>query len=312
MAIFDAEKRPRGLRMPSLSAMKGGSAASKSQFTLHSMHSMHSKKFEELTANDLPAIPPPHAAATIYPSPPPPRPPPPPSKELPPTPGEQPLPAAPPPLPAKSMSPPTPPSKTPTTGLRSANAPARKPPAAGNAFAIEQAAAARSPPPRPTRATDRPTLESSPPLQPQSVTLSPSTSEQSSQPAKPTSAGPLCSGSITTLEDFNLSPAAMGMGDPFDRTSSDEQDPVPDTPPVEVEIQPAPLKPVHFFCFQEHRAMPVSQNVWHPVPCMACQKRDTEIRHRCVFCDLRICQGCYKKLVQSRQRSLQEMMGSLR
>ncbi|CAL5868670.1 uncharacterized protein PFLUO_LOCUS2897 [Penicillium psychrofluorescens] len=426
MAIFDADKRPRGLRMPSLSAMKVGSTAPKSQFTLHSMHSMHSKKFSDLYENDLPAIPPP-PTATVYPSPPPPRPPPPPSKELPPTPGDQPLPAAPSPpvLPEKSMSPPAPPSKTPTTGLRSANAPARKAPAAGNAFAIEQSATASPPPARPARSTDRLTLDTSSPLQPPSVILSPSASEQSvqsaraaplrpgrstdrlaldspsqpkplpqsqsqpqlptyaspkssplpkpqpqaqpqpkplpqpqpqaqpqpkplpqpqsqaqpqpkplpqpqsqaqpqpkplpqpqpptqSQPAKSTSSGLLCSGSITALEDFDLSPAAVGMGDPFDRTSSDELGPVLDTPPAEAEIPPASLKPVHFLCFQEHRNMPVSKNVWHPVPCMLCQKRDTEIRHRCVFCDLRVCEGCFKTLQKCPRRSLQEMMGSLR
>lgn len=57
--------------------------------------------------------------------------------------------------------------------------------------------------------------------------------------------------------------------------------------------------------------MPVAQNTWCPVPCMTCQKADREIRHRCVFCCLRVCEGCFLALQRCRGRSLGELMGQL-
>ncbi|KAF7712256.1 Uncharacterized protein PECH_003759 [Penicillium ucsense] len=83
MAIFDSEKRPRGLRVPSLTAMKMGSAATKSQLF------SHSKKSYETSAT---ATSPPTSVtspllvspADLYSK----VPPPPPTKELPPTPRE--------------------------------------------------------------------------------------------------------------------------------------------------------------------------------------------------------------------------------
>lgn len=57
--------------------------------------------------------------------------------------------------------------------------------------------------------------------------------------------------------------------------------------------------------------MPVAQNAWCPVPCMTCQKMDREIRHRCVFCCLRVCEGCYLALQRCRGRLLAELMSQL-
>jgi hypothetical protein len=57
--------------------------------------------------------------------------------------------------------------------------------------------------------------------------------------------------------------------------------------------------------------MPVAQNTWCPVPCMTCQKMDREIRHRCVFCCLRVCEGCYLSLQRCQRRSLAELMNQL-
>lgn len=81
--------------------------------------------------------------------------------------------------------------------------------------------------------------------------------------------------------------------------------------PPEVEPVAAPLNFLHYDCYQEHRAMPVTQNVWYPVPCMTCQKHDQEIRHRCVFCCLRVCVGCFQALQKCQRRSLQQLMESI-
>jgi hypothetical protein len=113
---------------------------------------------------------------------------------------------------------------------------------------------------------------------------------------------------VTPLEDFI--PTPDGTGNPLELVSSDEQARL-DTPPPDIEPVAAPLNKVHFACFQEHRNMPVAQNVWCPVPCMTCLKFDREIRHRCVFCCLRICEGCHQALVKCKDRSLEELMASL-
>ena len=81
--------------------------------------------------------------------------------------------------------------------------------------------------------------------------------------------------------------------------------------PPEVESVAAPLNKVHYACYQGHRAMPVAANAWCPVPCMTCLKRDAEVRHRCVFCCLRVCRECFTGLQKCRGRSLEEFMGSL-
>lgn len=112
---------------------------------------------------------------------------------------------------------------------------------------------------------------------------------------------------VTPLEDFI--PTPDGTGTPLELVSSDEQPPL-DTPPQEIDIA-APLNKVHFACFQEHRNMPAAQNVWCPVPCMTCHQFDRKTRHRCVFCCLRICEGCHQALMKCKNRSLEELMESL-
>ncbi|KAJ5092200.1 hypothetical protein NUU61_007070 [Penicillium alfredii] len=94
---------------------------------------------------------------------------------------------------------------------------------------------------------------------------------------------------------------------PLEIMPDDGPTPRPLTPP-EVEPVAAPLNKVHFMCFQEHRAMPAAPNVWCPVPCMTCHKFDSNVRYRCVFCCLRICQDCYQTLEKCRHRSLKELM----
>lgn len=80
-----------------------------------------------------------------------------------------------------------------------------------------------------------------------------------------------------------------------------------DWEPPEVDVA-APLEKLHFACYQEHRSMPTSANVWYAVPCMTCQKLDREVRHRCVFCCLRVCEGCYRGLQKCQRRSLEELL----
>lgn len=82
----------------------------------------------------------------------------------------------------------------------------------------------------------------------------------------------------------------------------------PYVPPVEENITAPPLTKIHYACYQSHRSMPTSNNVWYAVPCMTCQKVDQEVRHRCTFCCLRVCRACYESLQKCANRSLAELM----
>ncbi|KAE8141461.1 hypothetical protein BDV38DRAFT_237985 [Aspergillus pseudotamarii] len=84
----------------------------------------------------------------------------------------------------------------------------------------------------------------------------------------------------------------------------------PWTPP-DYEPVAAPLNQLHYACYQDHRSMPIANNLWHPLPCMTCQKYDREIRYRCVFCCLRICAGCYQALQKCPNRSLEQLMKTM-
>ena len=87
----------------------------------------------------------------------------------------------------------------------------------------------------------------------------------------------------------------------------EELAPSPFVPP-DVEPVAPKLNEIHLTCYQQHRAMPVAQNTWCPMPCMTCQKFDIEIRHRCVFCCLRICEPCYQTLQKCNNRSVEELV----
>lgn len=78
--------------------------------------------------------------------------------------------------------------------------------------------------------------------------------------------------------------------------------------PADVPAIAAPLNDMHFNCYQDHRAMRMANNIWYPVPCMACQKHDQEIRYRCVFCCLRVCNGCFQVLQRCQRRSLRKLL----
>jgi len=304
MAIFDSEKRPRGLRMPSLTAMKQGTAAAaRSQF------SFSSKKSNEPRTPD--EDPPPTSSGDSFA---PPEAAPPPTKDLPAIPRDQlpPPPRISPNVPARrEVGSNAHPGQTSPTSPQGRRRPA--PPMIDTAPLSEPQPEFQPQPPMRSERRLQPELRTSP-QSPQSQ-MQPQPQEQPqwqfSPPTPPpvTLSPPTVQGNEdeTPLEDFIPTP---DPGSPLEPVSSDEPAP-PDTPPLELEVVAAPLTKVHFACFQEHRNMPVSQNVWCPVPCMTCQKFDREIRHRCVFCCLRICGSCHQALMKCKDRSLEELMESL-
>jgi hypothetical protein len=267
MAIFDSEKRPRGLRVPSLTAMKA-SAASKSQFSFHSKKSTESVPSEDLSPTIKPA--------------PPPKPTPPPTKELPAPPQDYPAIPAPskltdnPYFPAiRDVPERRPVQRVPVPAPTPAVAPTAAPRTTGLRSKISQ--------------PDLRVQEPSPPLE--------------SSPM-PVPAFPIVNDPSPQVEDFIPTPDSA---DPPQIPSARSEAPSPFVPP-EVEPVAPKLDKIHLTCYQEHRAMPVAQNRWCPVPCMTCQKFDTEIRHRCVFCCLRVCEGCYQTLQKCKNRSVEELV----
>lgn len=74
------------------------------------------------------------------------------------------------------------------------------------------------------------------------------------------------------------------------------------------EIPPAPLRPVHWACYQSHQRMLRSQNANHPVPCMTCRVGDDQVRWKCVWCCLRICGECMERLNKTERRDLKILM----
>jgi hypothetical protein len=79
-------------------------------------------------------------------------------------------------------------------------------------------------------------------------------------------------------------------------------------PPIpEPQIIP-PLTKVHYGCFQSHAFMPPTTNLWYATACMTCKKIDQEVRHRCTFCCMRICGGCFEELRKCKNRDLKELV----
>ncbi|KAI2791529.1 hypothetical protein POX_c04390 [Penicillium oxalicum] len=370
MAIFDSEKRPRGLRVPSLTAMKMGSAATKSQFSFHGKKSHDAPADPTALPSNLisPAVLPTPAisAADLYSK----APPPPPTKELPPTPKEE-LP----PLPQLAQPDSTRVPSKPSTTMPPRKEVVRKSPPSG----VKPVASA---PKMGLRQASQPSpSEPSPPQprqqqqQPQSPSQSQSRSAQSSPvynaphpsqkqaqphsyphphgpaqaqaqaPAPPPQAQPPITHSMPTLHSANTASVPVAAPQPrpaqlppaqasvaptpvhvttsleevaltpggsisLDPASSDDQT-SSFAPSDQMDILPAVLNKVHYNCFQEHRNMPVAQNSWCPVPCMTCHKTDRQVRHRCVFCCLRICEGCHVTLQKCKGRSLTELMSKV-
>ncbi|OQE32178.1 hypothetical protein PENSTE_c001G03471 [Penicillium steckii] len=392
MAIFDSEKRPRGLRVPSLTAMKAGTAASVSQFSFHRSKSNESRTPEEESVPVIPST----VTGSSYPPPPAP----PPTKDLP-TPPSGPKKELP---PRPKVSTKVPPRKT--VGSNSTRRPSETSPSEAqglrSAFSSISPAISTSPPkqesplpptpsrglrqagfgttttpvsppleqdpespatikapqglPRGLRQTETPvspqlskpdpvsvpvqqqqqSLPPTPPVAPQNTPPEiaapapiparvpvpvPAPTQQLQNQQLPPTPPPVTlspppteeeSDAQTPLEDFIPTPEGATTPLDLEQMSSNEAS-GPTGPPALADIEPvtAPLNKVHFACFQEHRNMPVAQNVWCPVPCMTCHKHDQEIRHRCVFCSLRICEGCYRSLQKMKNRSLAELVDSL-
>lgn len=112
------------------------------------------------------------------------------------------------------------------------------------------------------------------------------------------------------IPDPEPEPELDGTNGTPNEAGSSEEDDRPFTPP-EVEPVSVPLNKLHYSCYQEHRAMPVANNVWYALPCMTCQKFDREIRHRCVFCCLRVCADCFQTLKNCPRRSLAQLMETI-
>lgn len=323
--------------MPTLTAMKNGAAASRSQFSLHRTKS-DPKSPENTSVGEMPF-------PTAVPAPPPQRPAPPPSKELPPPPPDQkPLPpkrlskvpprrelsknahnvqtSSPPALPVQLVQPPEP-ATQPTIQPAVAPSPvAYSPPQVTSPQApspqvYSPQIQAPAPAPVPKQSPIQPTApQPVRPVVPSVVTDSARTQSPPQEYFPPTAVPPVTVSPAPPQEDDNETPledfipTPDGAGSPLEPASSNEQPPL-FTPPDMDPVAPPPLNVVHYNCFQEHRNMPTAQNVWCPLPCMTCHKADQEIRYRCVFCCLRICEGCHQLLQKCKNRSLEELMVKL-
>lgn len=301
MAIFDSEKRPRGLRVPSLTAMKNGSAAARSQFSFKKSNEVKTPEEPVVIPVAVPALPPQQA---------------PPTKELPPPPKDQ----VPPPPRMLTKVPPRRKVANAPNGIHSpvAQTPVTAPAPAPVPVPV-QAQAPQSPPlqPSPQAASPQTQVHAPAPLPVATQTIRPTeqsvvvdrSQNHSYQTVPPVTLSPPPSDeneALTPLEDFI--PTPEGPGTPLDNLSTEE---LSMPPMLDIEPVAAPLNKVHFACFQEHRNMPVAQNVWCPLPCQTCHKFNREIRHRCVFCCLRVCEGCYQALLKCKNRSLSELMQKL-
>lgn len=337
MAIFDSEKRPRGLRVPNLTAMKNGAAASKSQFSLHRTKSDPKAEKENIDF-DIGTMPLPAAV----PAPPPQRAPPP-SKELPPPPKDQ---VPPPPKRLSKVPPrrelsknatsapavqpvqppevpqpvvaPSPVVSSPQVSSPQVSSPQVSSPQAYPPQVYSPQNQPAAPPTIPIHEQHSPQPAAPQPISPavpavvsQSINANQSQEYFPSTRAPPVTLSPAPPGENDNeipLEDFI--PTPDGAGSPLEHASSNEQQP-PLFTPLEMEPTPAPLTTSNYNCFQEHRNMPTAQNVWCPIPCQTCHKFDREIKHRCVFCAMRICESCYQGLQKCKNRSLAELMSKL-
>ncbi|KAL4737581.1 hypothetical protein BDV11DRAFT_191461 [Aspergillus similis] len=324
MAILDKD-RPRGLRVPSLSSFRSKHKSpeatpsiqlpSPSQLTLQteSIPVSSSKPAEKaLPPQPLPSAPQPSSTAG-YPYPSPPQ-----TYNNPPTPvsvqnltstrspghdgpAQPPLPALPAdrPMPRPIPQSTTPPARRPIP--RSTTAPTTAPgPAAAPAPAqMSTPVYAPAPIPAPTSVPPVKNLiaqQRTPPL-------------SEGEPEQRNS-----NGTSDSLEELIPSPEPEpeldGASSTPNEAGSSEEDNRPFTPP-EVEPVAVPLTKLHYACYQDHRAMPAAGNVWYALPCMTCQKFDREIRHRCVFCCLRVCADCYQALQKFPRRSLAQLMETI-
>lgn len=77
---------------------------------------------------------------------------------------------------------------------------------------------------------------------------------------------------------------------------------------------PTPTPPLtlgHYECYQEHRHMYFSPNIYNPVPCMACGAEEGRSRWKCYWCCLRVCEACMDSLGRMDDRNLTILMDRL-
>ncbi|KAJ5902406.1 hypothetical protein N7495_002934 [Penicillium taxi] len=326
MAIFDSEKRPRGLRVPSLSKIKAGASRKKSEPKSPDTDDEPSPPLPALDFDLVPVV---NSTLRLHP---------PPTKELPSPPKDQ----LPPPIQISTQVPARRELSSNTRPVVNPQTLARGIRPAGASPVSPLDAHLQHPPPIQTQTT--PAVVSSTAAYPQAaypqaayqqsapqgayqqVAATPTYQLAPPQPLQPLSPESLYS--PTTIQaankDESISPTDTSAPEADNVTPLEDFIPTPesDTSPVEpVDNQPflpsdyepvaAPLNQLHYNCFQEHKSMPVAQNQWYSLPCMTCQKFDREVRHRCVFCCLRICGSCHKSLQKLQNHSLGQLMKNL-
>ncbi len=100
--------------------------------------------------------------------------------------------------------------------------------------------------------------------------------------------------------------------------SSSAHPPPPSPPAVPPHTNPwtstavPPLTLAHHHCYQSHRTMRLSRNVYAPVPCMTCYREDKEPRWLCSWCCLRICRQCQEVLENSGERTVSDILSNVR
>lgn len=81
----------------------------------------------------------------------------------------------------------------------------------------------------------------------------------------------------------------------------------PDGP---IPVPAPPLTITHHKCFQSHRRILLSRNKVNPVPCMTCGDMKGQVRWKCIWCALRICEPCMAEF-DAKHRNLDKFLAWL-
>jgi hypothetical protein len=131
---------------------------------------------------------------------------------------------------------------------------------------------------------------------------------------KSTNQGGSTQSSSSEVENSS-SEEAQSQPDPEEQEAVEKTPAVPkeeDLPiPKELLSVVQPLTNLHYSCYQAHRRIAMSRNVYYPVPCMTCHVVNREVRWRCTFCCLRVCAQCIEGIRSCKRRSLKEFMETL-
>lgn len=128
--------------------------------------------------------------------------------------------------------------------------------------------------------------------------------------------------SNTALNILNSFPMVQNSNrkstDASNPSPSSSAHPPPSPPAVPPHTNPRtstavpPLTLAHHHCYQSHRTMRLSRNVYAPVPCMTCYREDKEPRWLCSWCCLRICRQCQEVLENSGERTVSDILCNVR